>query len=95
MNPIQVKIKLTHPNAKLPTKGSKHAGAWDVYAAEILSHNNTHIVDLGFSLEFSNNFRVMLQPRSSIVNTYLIQQNSPGLGDSDFRGSYRFIFKMA
>ena len=35
----------------------------------------------------------MLQPRSSICKTWLIQQNSPGMGDSDYRGSYKFKFK--
>lgn len=95
MNPIQVKIKLTHHNAKLPTKGSEHAGAWDVYAADIKRiRRDWFEVDLGFSLEFSDRFRVMLQPRSSITKTDLVQQNAPGIGDSDYRGSYKFIFKV-
>lgn len=95
MNPIQVKIKLIHPNAKLPTKGSEHPGAWDVYAADIKRiRRDWFEVDLGFSLEFSDRFRVMLQPRSSITKTDLIQQNSPGIGDSDYRGSYKYVFKV-
>ncbi len=95
MNPVLVKIKLTHPNAKLPTKGSEHAGAWDVYAADIKRiRRDWFEVDLGFSLEFSDRFRVIIQPRSSITKLDLIQQSSPGIGDSDYRGSYKFIFKV-
>ena len=95
MNTVQVKIKLIHPNAKIPTRATEFAGGWDVYAADIKRiRRDWFEVDLGFSLEFSNRFRVMLQPRSSITKTDLIQQNSPGIGDSDYRGSYKFIFKV-
>lgn len=92
---IDIKIKLIHPNAKIPTKGTGHSGAWDVYAAEIKRiRQDWYEVDLGFSLEFPSNYRLMLQPRSSITNSNLIQQNSPGLGDSDYRGIYKFVFKV-
>ena len=91
---IDIKFKQLHPNAKLPTLSTEYAGAWDVYAADIKKiRNDWWEIDLGFSLEFPEGYRLMLQPRSSITKTDLIQQNSPGIGDSDYRGSYKFIFK--
>lgn len=96
MNPTQViKIKLTHPNAKMPTKGSSHAACWDVYAAEITRiRQDWYEVNLGFQLEPPPGYKVVLVPRSSITKTNLIQQNSPGQGDGDYRGEYKFVFKI-
>lgn len=92
-DPIQVKFKKLHPDAKLPTKGSEHAGAWDVYCTEVEQKGeDKFIVKLGFALEFSENYRVMIQPRSSITKTGLIMQNTPGLGDADYRGEYQMRF---
>ena len=31
---LEVKVALMHPNAKMPTMGSKHAAGWDLYALE-------------------------------------------------------------
>lgn len=91
---LDVKIDLVHPQAKFPTMGSEHAGAWDVYAASIEHDfgNRRVIVDLGFRLEPPFGYRVMIQPRSSLTKTQWIIQNSPALGDYDFRGVYKLVF---
>lgn len=97
MKNVQVKFKKLHKDAKLPTQGSVEAGGWDVYVTEIeLAPNmvNTYICKLGFALEVPKGYRVILVPRSSITKTNLIQQNSPGLGDSDYRGEYQYRFKQ-
>lgn len=31
---LEVKVARTHPDAKLPTKGSEYAAGWDLYALE-------------------------------------------------------------
>ena len=92
---FEIKIKLTHPLAKIPTEGSANAACWDVYAAEINQiTNDCYQVNLGFQLEPPPGFKVVLVPRSSITKTSLIQQNSPGQGDEDYRGEYKYIFRM-
>lgn len=94
MDRLKLKIELVHPNAKLPVKGSANAACWDVYAAEITSlPEGTYIVRLGFKLQPPPGYKVVLIPRSSITNTWLIQQNSPGQGDEDYRGEYQYRFK--
>jgi dUTP pyrophosphatase len=92
---LKVKIELEHPNAKMPIKASKQAACWDVFAAEINQISiDRYSVNLGFQLEPPPGFKVVLVPRSSITSTMLIQQNSPGQGDEDYRGEYKYIFRM-
>lgn len=90
---IELKINLVHPNAKMPTKGSEHAAAWDVYAADykMLSSHKVEY-DLGFQLEFPENYKLILIPRSSISNTQWLFPQGTGLGDADYRGTYKFRF---
>ena len=91
---FKLKIKLVHPNAKIPIRASEFAGGWDVYAADIkYESDNFVIVDLGFQLEIPLGYKLTLVPRSSLTKTNWIQQNSPGLGDSDYRGTYQYRFR--
>lgn len=91
---IPIKIKFTSKFAKLPIQASEFSGGWDVFAAEIIKESDDfYIVDLGFQLEIPNGYKVTLVPRSSITKTKWIQQNSPGLGDSDYRGNYQYRFR--
>jgi len=91
---MQLKIKLTHPNAKIPERANEYAGGWDVFAAEIKQESDDFvIVNLGFQLEIPIGYKLTLVPRSSLTKTTWIQQNSPGLGDSDYRGDYSYRFR--
>lgn len=92
---LKLKIELVHPNAKIPVKATSKAACWDVFAADIIEQSaNFYIVDLGFKLQPPPGYKVVLVPRSSITNTYLIQQNSPGQGDEDYRGTYQYRFRI-
>lgn len=92
---LKLNIELVHSNAKLPTKGTTQAACWDVYAADIIKKTeDLYEVELGFKLEPPKGYKVVLVPRSSITNTMLIQQNSPGQGDEDYRGTYKYIFRV-
>lgn len=91
---LKLKIELVHPNAKIPIKATPTAACWDVFAADIKREaDDFYIVDLGFKLQPPPGYKVILVPRSSITKTYLIQQNSPGQGDEDFRGIYQYRFR--
>lgn len=91
---IDLKIKLIHPEASIPVRATAHAGGWDVFAADIIKESEDfYIVDLGFQLEIPNGYKLTLVPRSSITKTKWIQQNSPGLGDCDYRGTYQYRFR--
>lgn len=89
-----VKFKKIHPNAVLPTKGSEHAGGWDVVCTEIIQEGKDFVTcKLGWSAEIPVGYKLTLVPRSSFTKYKWILQNSPGLGDADFRGEYAYKFR--
>lgn len=91
---MNVKIKKLHPNAVIPKRASELAGGWDVVATEIIQESDDFVIcKLGFSLQPSPNCKITLVPRSSLTKTKWIVQNSPGLGDEDYRGEYQFRFR--
>lgn len=93
-NSVECLFKATHPNAKNPIKATEHAGAYDVYCTRIDKVSPSFVICwVGFALKIPDNFRIMLQPRSSLCNTTWLLQNTPGLGDSDFINEYSFRFR--
>jgi dUTP pyrophosphatase len=91
---MEVKIKKLHPKASIPTRATNFAGGWDVTCTEIIQQDNDFVIcKLGFALEVPVGYKVTLVPRSSITKTHWIQQNSPGLGDCDYRGEYQYRFR--
>ena len=93
-NPVKVKFKKLNENAVIPTKGSDFAGGWDVVATEIEQTSDDFVIcKLGFALEIPEGYKLTLVPRSSFTKTQWILQNSPGLGDSDYRGEYQYRFR--
>jgi dUTPase len=90
---IDIGIDLLYEDSQIPIKASEHAGAYDVFLHTIEIKDGLYICWLGFKLKIPQNFRVMLQPRSSITKTELIMQNSPGCGDADFLGEYSIRFR--
>lgn len=91
---MEVLIKKLNPNTKIPEKASELAGGWDVVATEIKLHGEDFaICKLGFALEIPEGYRLILVPRSSLTKTDWVLQNSPGLGDADYRGEYQYRFR--
>ena len=89
---MEVKIKLKE-GAILPTKGSENAMCWDCYAHAITINEFGKIeVDLGFSIEPPKGYGVRLIPRSNLTKYWWVLNNSIGIGDEDYRGSYKAIF---
>lgn len=89
---MKVKIKLIK-DGKIPVKGEPNAMCWDCYAYNIKTNENNKIeVDLGFSLEPPKGYGVRLIPRSNLTKYWWVLNNSIGVGDEDYRGSYKAIF---
>jgi dUTP pyrophosphatase len=91
---MNIKFKKLHKEAHIPTQGSKGAGGWDLYAAEITEvAPDEVIVHLGFALAPPPGYRVTFVPRSSFTKNRWVLQNSPTLGDPDYRGEYKVRFR--
>ena len=89
-----VKFKKIHQNAVLPKQGSEHACGWDVVCTEIIQLDKDYVqCKLGWAAEIPIGYKLVLVPRSSFTKYKWIQQNSPGQGDSDFRGEYSYVFR--
>lgn len=91
---MKIKIKKLHPKATIPKQATEFAGGWDVTATDIIQKESDFVIcKLGFALDIPKGYKLTLVPRSSLTKTKWIVQNSPGLGDSDYRGEYQFRFR--
>ena len=91
---MNIDFKKLNENAVLPERGSDFAGGWDVVVTEIEKIGKDFaICKLGFALSLPMGHKLTLVPRSSLTKTHWVQQNSPGLGDEDYRGEYQFRFR--
>jgi len=91
---MKVQFQKLHPEAQLPKRGSELAGGWDVTVTEIVEKEPGFVIcKLGFALQPSVNHKVTIVPRSSLTGTQWNIQNSPGLGDPDYRGEYQVRFR--
>ena len=88
----KIKIKYTHPNAKL-TKPHPSDACWDAVAVAKNDLGYGRIqYKLGFSVELPRGTQLDMRPRSSIYKTGLSLCNSIVTGDEDYRGEYTVIF---
>jgi dUTP pyrophosphatase len=88
-------IKL-HPDAVMPTYGSRHAAGADLYAlaeAEILiPAGKTVFVSTGIAMEIPEGFVGLVFARSSMgAKRNLAPANKVGVIDSDYRGEIRVV----
>lgn len=93
---MQVKIKLKHPDVKVPTYATDGSGCFDIYADEIVenawgSHtvrnDNPVVVDTGLSFEIPEGYVLLVFSRSGHGFKNNVQlANSVGVLDSDYRG---------
>ena len=94
MQPIKVKFKRLHKDAKFPERADELCGGWDVTCTEIIQEAPDFVVcKLGFALEIPAGYKVTLVPRSSFTKYKWILQNSPGLGDASYVGEYQYRFR--
>ena len=91
---MEILFKRIRENATIPTKATELSGGWDVTVSEIEKKaDDFYICKLGWEAALPVGYKLTLVPRSSLTNTKWILQNSPGLGDSDYRGEYQFRFR--
>lgn len=88
-----IKIKKLNDLAKLPTRGSKYAAGYDLYAAidtpiSIPPHTTAKI-GTGLSFELPRDTFAALYPRSGLAAKQGLRlANCVGVCDSDYRGEY-------
>ena len=91
---IDIKVvRLTH-TAKLPTKGSLGAAAFDVYAAveAIVRPGCPTLVRTGLALEIPPFHEIQVRSRSGLaLNSCITVFNAPGTIDEDYRGEMLII----
>lgn len=88
---MDIKVKKINEIAKLPTRGSKYAAGYDLYAATdetitILPHTTVKI-GTGLSFELPENTFAAIYARSGLsTKSGLRPANCVGVCDSDYRG---------
>jgi dUTP pyrophosphatase len=91
-----IKFKKLHKNAIVPTKGTPHSAAYDLYAIEdfYLCGESIKLVKLGFATEIPSGWCAKISPRSGLaLKKGITIVNSPGIIDSDYRDEWGIIFK--
>lgn len=93
-----MKFKSLHPNFSLPTRGTDHAGAFDLYMPEggyvppVWERGDPLKpvkVKLGFAAEVPPGHVALLLPRSSAGTKHSVElENTCGVIDSDYRGEW-------
>ena len=91
---LTVGLVKTHPNAKLPTKGSEEAAGYDLYSVEetVLKPGEIKLVSTGLKIALPPGYEAQVRPRSGMaLKRGLTVLNSPGTIDPDYRGELGVI----
>ena len=90
-----MQFKKLHPNFQLPTQGTDHAGAYDLYmptAGTVNLHDVPDeglLVGLGFAAAVPVGFVALILPRSGAGAKHGVQlRNTAGVIDADYRGEW-------
>ena len=92
-----LRIKPLHPNFKLPTRGSRQAGGYDLYMPEEgwVFQNGPTFVPLGFCAAIPEGHIALLLPRSGVgAKQGLELNNTVGVIDADYRGEWMAAMKL-
>ena len=91
MEKIKVKIRLLHPDAKVPYYGSEEAAGFDLFAIEdkVIAPGAREIIGTGISLEVEPGISWQYRDRSGIGSKGVT--HFAGLLDSDYRGEFKVI----
>lgn len=90
-----MRILALHSNFIMPTKGSKHAAAHDLYMPEAGTATGTsQLVGLGFAAAVPFGHVALLLPRSSTGAKHGLELNNTcGIIDADYRGEWKAALK--
>lgn len=90
-----MQFKQMHPNFQLPTRGTEHAGAYDLYmpsAGTVNLHDIPSeglLMGLGFAAAVPVGFVALILPRSGAGAKHGVGlRNTVGVIDSDYRGEW-------
>ena len=98
---LNIRIKLTHPNARVPTYGSEGAACFDLYAAtvngaehlgDIVYPGHPVVVDTGLAFEVPEGYMLRIASRSGLAFKHGIDA-FPGVIDPDYRGPVKVLLK--
>lgn len=88
-----IKIKKLEDNAQIPTKGSKYAAGYDLYAcidrAITIAPHTTEKIGTGLAVEIPHGYFGAVFARSGLATKKgLRPANAVGVCDEDYRGEY-------
>lgn len=89
MSKVQIKIKPTHPDAKIPFRGTERSAAMDLSSVEedfVLDPGCRRLVDVGFCMSIEDGYFAYVRPRSGLATKFGIDICTSGVIDSDYRG---------
>lgn len=98
---MNIRIKRTHPAARLPEYASEGAACFDLYAAtvngaaqigDICYPGHPVVVDTGLAFEVPEGYMLRIASRSGLAFEYGIEA-FPGVIDSDYRGPVKVLLK--
>lgn len=92
---VDIKIKRLTPTAKIPTRATDGAAAYDLYSDQDnirINPLSTVTIDTGISVAIPEGYCGLILPRSGLsLKTPMRIANAPGLIDSDYRGQIKII----
>lgn len=92
----RVGVKKLHPDAVIPTYGSKEAAGFDITVIEEVTINpgETFLARTGLAFDIPVGFEIQIRPRSGAsLKTKMRIANSPGTIDSDYTGEVKLILE--
>lgn len=93
---MELKIKRTHPNAVIPTRGHPTDSGLDLtpVAIDKWIDANTVLLDTGIAVEPPDGFYTQVVPRSSMSKLGIIMPSSMGIIDASYRGSIKIPVRV-
>ena len=91
---MEIKVKRTHPNSRLPTRAYEDAACWDMYAVKDvdIAPGTGRIVQVGLCIELPSNWMAIIYARSGHGIKHSLRSHI-GIIDADYRGEISpFIF---
>jgi len=91
---ITVKFKKLRPDAAIPSYKTAGAAGFDLSSAEdeLVYPGQTMLIKTGLAVEVPPGYELQIRPRSGVsLNTPLINKNTIGTIDSDYRGEIGIV----
>ncbi|MCI4427743.1 MAG: dUTP diphosphatase [Burkholderiales bacterium] len=96
---MKIKVKRTHPNARMPFYATEGAACFDLYAATVSEDRGESLypgvqisVGTGLAFEIPPGYMMRIAPRSGLAFKHGVEA-FPGVIDSDFRGEVMVLLR--